>query len=142
MSPFGRAISSIVLLSALFVAPVVAADSAAAPNFIGTWSGETSSIGDIHGVRTRDRTVHITEQTGRLFRGYFVYEAGRRDFFGVIYPDNLSFTWVSSANKGYSHGRILAADHIASCYVESGAEATAGCSDLKRTSDTPPELKP
>ena len=107
------------------------------PSFVGTWSGKTNSIGDIFGMRTRDRTVHITEQTDRRFRGYFVYENGRKDFFGIVFPDNTSFSWVSPTSKGYIQGRILGSDHIAACYLESGEQATAGCSDLKRTSAKP-----
>lgn len=107
------------------------------PSLIGTWSGHTNSIGDIYGLRTRDRTVHITEQTDRRFRGYFVYEGGRRDFFGIVFPDNTSFAWTSTAAKAVTEGRILGDDHIAACYIEPGAEATAGCSDLTRIDKKP-----
>lgn len=107
------------------------------PSLVGTWSGHTNSIGDIYGLRTRDRTVHITEQTDRRFRGYFVYEGGRRDFFGIVFPDNTSFAWTSTAAKGVTEGRILSGDRIAACYIEPGAEATAGCSDLTRIDKKP-----
>jgi len=107
------------------------------PSLVGTWSGKNDTIGDIFGLRTRQRTVHITEQTDRRFRGYFTYEGGRKDFFGIVFPDDTSFAWVSPTSKGEVHGRILAADHIAACYVEGGDEATAGCSDLKRTDSKP-----
>lgn len=108
------------------------------PNFVGTWSGKTGSIGDKYGLRTRDRTVHITEQTDRRFRGYFDYEAGHKDFFGIIFPDNQSFSWVTTTSKGLVQGRILGPDHIAACYLEPGEEATAGCSDLKREVEKKP----
>ena len=107
------------------------------PNLVGTWTGTTSTIGPEKGLRTRDRTVHITEQTDRRFRGYFDYEDGHKDVFGVVFPDNTSFAWVTPTSKGYSHGRILGPDHIASCYVESGEQATAGCSDLVRSDAKP-----
>ncbi|MFA5901065.1 MAG: hypothetical protein WC829_18345 [Hyphomicrobium sp.] len=107
------------------------------PSLVGTWIGKTDSIGDVFGLRTRERTVHITEQTDRRFRGYFVYEAGRKDFFGIVFPDDVSFAWVSPTSKGEVHGRILTAGHIAACYIEAGDQATAGCSDLTRT-DTKP----
>ena len=74
--------------------------------------------------------ITITEQTDRRFRGHFIYSAGRKDFFGVVYPDNQTFTWVASDSKGYNHGKILAPDRIAACYVEPGEEATAGCAEL------------
>lgn len=109
----------------------------AIPSLIGTWSGKVDTISDKKGLVTRDRTVHITEQTDRRFRGYFTYEAGRKDFFGVIYPDNISFTWVAPNSRGYNHGRILSAGRISACYVESWEEATAGCADLAKTSDVP-----
>ena len=107
------------------------------PNLIGTWDGNADTIGDIHGLRSRRRTIHIVEQTDRRFRGYFVYDEGRRDFFGVIYPDNKTFTWVNPKSKGYNHGSILGRDRIGACYVEAGAEATAGCSDLTRVDPKP-----
>jgi hypothetical protein len=119
---------------------LIAAASASAeeiPNLVGTWSGKTNSIGNVHGLRTRDRTVHITEQTDRRFRGYFDYEDGHKDVFGIVFPDNMSFAWVSPASKGTVQGRILAPDRIAACYIESGEQATAGCSDLARTSTKP-----
>lgn len=109
-------------------------------SMVGTWSGRNDTIGDLFGLRTRPRTVQITEQTDRRFRGYFIYDAGRVDFFGIVYPDDVSFTWVSPQSKGYVHGRVIAPDRIAACYAESGAEATAGCSDLTRTSNIPETL--
>lgn len=102
------------------------------PNLVGSWTGQNHTISDKKGLLTRDRTVHITEQTDRRFRGHFVYAEGRKDFFGVIYPDNTSFTWVASDSKGYNHGRILGTDRISACYVEPGTDATAGCADLAR----------
>ncbi|MDX2290309.1 MAG: hypothetical protein NW217_16010 [Hyphomicrobiaceae bacterium] len=110
----------------------LAAEERAIPSLIGTWSGQNNTIGNIFGLRSRPRTVEITEQTDRRFRGHFVYEGGRVDFFGIVFPDDVSFAWVSTSSKGSVQGRILAPDRIAACYVEGGAEATAGCSDLTR----------
>ena len=107
------------------------------PNLVGTWDGNADTIGDINGLRSRRRTIHITEQTDRRFRGHFVYDEGKISFFGIIYPDNVTFTWVNPKSKGYNNGHIFSAGHISACYVEAGAEATAGCSDLKRVSDKP-----
>lgn len=121
------------IFSTLFAMLLSTASTASdIPNLVGTWSGKTNTISEKKGLKTRDRTVQITEQTDRRFRGFFVYEDGRKDFFGVIMPDNTSFAWVSETSRGYSHGRILGPDQIASCYIESGAEATAGCSELTR----------
>ena len=123
--------------AAFWLAATIAVPAADAPNLVGTWTGKTESIGDEHGLRTRERTVHITEQTDRRFRGYFDYEAGHKDIFGIVFPDNVSFAWVSKASKGQVQGRILGPDHIAACYIEPGPGATAGCSDLTRTDRKP-----
>ncbi len=123
------------LIAFLISASVAVADDV--PNLVGTWVGDNHTISDKKGLRTWKKTIHITEQVDRRFRGHFTYSAGTKKFFGVVYPDNISFTWVASDSKGYNHGRILGTDHIAACYVESWEEATAGCTDLKRTSKEP-----
>lgn len=110
-----------------------AGEQDAIPNLVGTWIGENRTVSDKKGYRVwGKKTVEITEQQDRRFRGHFTYADGTKHFFGVIYPDNISFTWVASDSKGYNHGRILGPDRIAACYVESGEDATAGCADLKR----------
>jgi hypothetical protein len=109
------------------------ADDVVVPNLVGTWVGENRTVSDKKGFRVwGEKTVVITEQQDRRFRGHFTYAGGTKSFFGVIYPDNISFTWVASDSKGYNHGRILAPDRIGACYVESGEEATAGCAELTR----------
>jgi hypothetical protein len=119
------------ILHAVAVEPAAAADDI--PNLIGTWVGENRTVSDKKGYKIwGEKTVEITEQQDRRFRGHFTYPAGTKKFFGVIYPDNVSFTWVSSDSKGYNHGRILGPDRIAACYVESGEDATAGCAELTR----------
>ncbi|MEO1207730.1 MAG: hypothetical protein AAFV45_15500 [Pseudomonadota bacterium] len=117
-----------------------AADTAP-PNIVGTWKGQNNTISDLKGLRTWDKTIHITEQTDRRFRGYFTYSAGTKTFFGVIYPDDTTISWVASDSRGYNQGRILGPDRLAACYIESGIDATAGCSDLTRVSKTPEPLK-
>ncbi len=132
---FRTASGFLALLSLLAVAApqARAADDEAIPNLVGTWVGENRTVSDKKGYRIwGEKTVEITEQQDRRFRGHFTYADGTKHFFGVIYPDNLSFTWVASDSKGYNHGRILGPDRIAACYVESGEEATAGCADLTR----------
>jgi hypothetical protein len=126
----------VMLVVGLFPAGAHAGDGDI-PQLLGSWSGKNNTISDKKGLLTRDRTVTITEQTDRRFRGHFIYSEGRKDFFGVIYPDNVSFTWVASDSKGYNHGRILGPDRISACYVEPGEEATAGCSDLARVKAAP-----
>ena len=113
--------------------PSAHADDAAIPNLVGKWVGENRTVSDKKGYKIwGEKTVEITEQQDRRFRGHFTYAEGTKNFFGVIYPDNVSFTWVASDSKGYNHGRILGPDTIAACYVESGADATAGCAELAR----------
>lgn len=124
---------SLAILALAAVALDVARAEDEIPHLVGTWVGENRTISDKKGYREwGTKIIEITEQKDRRFRGQFTYEDGTKHFFGVIYPDNVTFTWVASDSKGYNHGRILAADRISACYVESGAEATAGCADLTR----------
>jgi len=103
------------------------------PNLIGTWSGKNVTISDLKGYKEWDhKVVHITEQKDRRFRGTFSYPGETKHFFGVIYPDNKSFTWVASDSRGYNQGRILGKNKISACYVESWDHATAGCATLER----------
>ena len=103
------------------------------PNLVGRWSGENVTVSDLKGYKTwGDKVVQITEQTDRRFRGTFTYPDGTKNFFGVIYPDNISFTWVSTNSRGFNHGRILGENMISACYVEAWEQATAGCATLVR----------
>lgn len=121
------------LVAAVLAASGATADDTAIPNLVGTWAGENRTVSDKKGFRVwGEKTVVITEQQDRRFRGHFTYADGTKNFLGVIYPDNISFTWVASDSKGYNHGRILAPDRIGACYVESGEEATVGCAELTR----------
>lgn len=106
------------------------------PNLVGTWVGENRTISNLKGLKSWTKTIKITEQTDRRFRGHFDYSAGRKAFFGVIYPDNISISWVASDSRGYNHGRLLdGGKRMAACYVESGIDATAGCADLARQAE-------
>ncbi len=103
------------------------------PDLVGTWSGENVTVSDLKGYKIwGNKVIHITEQKDRRFRGTFTYPDGTKNFFGVIYPDNISFTWVASNSRGYNHGRILDQNKIAACYVEAWEEATTGCATLER----------
>lgn len=103
------------------------------PNLVGTWQGENVTVSDLKGYRVwGEKRITITEQRDRRFRGSFTYPDGTKHFFGVIYPDNQTFTWVASNSKGYNHGKILDANSLAACYFESWEEATAGCATLMR----------
>ncbi len=122
--------TALATLTAGLAATAAAGD--AIPNLKGTWSGENRTISDKKGMRTWTKTIQITEQTDRRFRGHFTYSDGTKHFFGVIYPDNRTFTWVASDSKGYNHGVIHGPNKISACYVESWEEATAGCTELER----------
>jgi hypothetical protein len=100
------------------------------PNLVGIWTGENNTYSEQKGHSSWVKTVEISEQKGRIFKGHFTFSAGTKHFFGVVYPDNTSFTWVSADSKGYNHGRILSKDHVSACYAESGSDATIGCADL------------
>ncbi len=114
----------------------------AIPQLVGTWTGSNQTVSDLKGYKYwGEKTVYITEQKDRRFRGHFTYPDGTRNFFGVIYPDNKSFTWVASNSRGYNHGRILGSDQISACYVESWEQATAGCAEMTRTGE-PPKAAP
>lgn len=102
------------------------------PNLVGTWSGQNQTYSEKKGYSTWIKTVEISEQKGRLFKGQFTYADGTKHFFGVIYPDNTSFTWVATDSKGYNQGRIHGRDTISACYTESGADATVGCAELTK----------
>ncbi len=129
--PISVAVCSAVSMPVLFVNGALADE--AIPNLVGTWVGENRTISDKKGFSDwGTKTVEITEQRDRRFKGHFTYADGTKHFFGIIYPDNETFTWVASDSKGYNHGRVLGPDRISACYIESGEEATAGCADMKR----------
>lgn len=103
------------------------------PNLVGTWKGKNLTVSDLKGYKEwGEKVVKITEQKDRRFRGTFTYPDGTKNFFGVIYPDNKTFTWVASNSKGFNHGKIINANQIGACYVEPWEQATAGCATLNR----------
>ncbi len=103
------------------------------PDLVGEWHGLNQTVSELKGFQEWEKTVYITEQRDRRFRGHFEYSEGRKDFFGVIHPGNRHFTWVASDSKGYNFGRVhKRGDKISSCYVEAWKEATAGCTVLAR----------
>ncbi len=102
------------------------------PNLKGTWVGKNNTVSNQRGFRTWEKKVEILEQKDRRFKGTFSYTDGTKNFFGVIHPDNATFTWVAPDSRGYNIGKILDNNRISACYVESGIDATAGCADLTR----------
>ncbi|MDD9817191.1 MAG: hypothetical protein OXU61_03500 [Gammaproteobacteria bacterium] len=128
-----RLYSLLALTAVIALLPVAAFADDGIPDLVGDWKGVNYTLSDLKGYREwGEKVVHITEQRDRRFRGYFVYSEGRRDFFGVIFPDNVSFVWVASNSRGYNHGRIMGPDRISACYVETWEMATVGCADMTR----------
>ncbi len=103
------------------------------PNLVGTWSGPNVTVSEVKGYKEWDKkTIQVTEQKDRRFKGTMTYADGTKHFYGVIYPDNISFTWVSRAGKGYVHGSMLDKKTMGACYVEAYEEGTAGCATLTK----------
>lgn len=101
-------------------------------NLIGTWEGINKSYSVEKGYRTWEKKITIFEQKERLFKGYFKYEDGEKNFLGTIRSNNRNFYWVSPESKGYIHGEILNNNTIEVCYTESYKGAAIGCSILKK----------
>jgi hypothetical protein len=138
MYPFTKSISTLLPIATFVLAlSTVSVCSAApnedqVPNLVGTWTGENQTYSEKKGYSNWNKTVEISEQKGRIFKGQFTYADGSKHFFGVIYPDNTSFTWVAADSKGYNQGRIHGKNIISACYTESGADATVGCVELTK----------
>jgi hypothetical protein len=122
------------LVAGVLLAPLASAgEPAKIPNLVGKWVGENKTLSPQKGFKVwGEKTIEITEQQDRRFRGHFTYPAGTKHFVGIIYPDNTTITWVAADSKGYNHGHIFDGDHISACYVESGEDATVGCAELTR----------
>ena len=101
-------------------------------NLIGTWEGINKSYSVEKGYRTWEKKITIFEQKERLFKGYFKYADGEKNFLGTIRSNNRNFYWVSPESKGYIHGEILNNNTIEVCYTESYKVAAIGCSILKK----------
>ncbi len=102
------------------------------PDLKGEWNGYNKTISESKGLKTWEKKIIINEQTDRRFIGSFTYTDGSKKFYGVIHPDNETFTWVSSNSRGYNFGKILEKNKISACYVEPGIDSTAGCAELVR----------
>ena len=102
------------------------------PDLIGVWNGKNNTYSELKGLKTWEKTINITQQNDRRFKGNFTYSDGTKNFYGIIHPDNITITWVASNSRGYNLGKILEKNKISACYVESGIDATVGCSELTR----------
>ena len=118
------------LILIFFLSKNVFADTI--PNLIGEWNGKNNTYSELKGLKTWEKTINITQQNDRRFKGNFTYSDGTKNFYGIIHPDNITITWVASNSRGYNLGKILEKNKISACYVESGIDATVGCSELTR----------
>ena len=118
------------LMLIFFISENVFADTI--PNLIGEWNGKNNTYSELKGLKTWEKKINITQQNDRRFKGNFTYSDGTKNFYGIIHPDNITITWVASNSRGYNLGKILEKNKISACYVESGIDATVGCSELTR----------
>ena len=118
------------LVLTLFLFKNLSADTI--PNLVGEWNGKNNTYSELKGLKTWEKTINITQQNDRRFKGNFTYSDGTKNFYGIIHPDNITITWVASNSRGYNLGKILEKNKISACYVESGIDATVGCSELTR----------
>ena len=118
------------LILIFFLSNNVIADTI--PDLIGEWNGKNNTYSELKGLKTWEKTINITQQNDRRFKGNFTYSDGTKNFYGIIHPDNITITWVASNSRGYNLGKILEKNKISACYVESGIDATVGCSELTR----------
>ena len=125
-------IVSLLVLAALFPVACMQPGNDSIPNLSGEWKGINRTVSDQKGYLEWEKTVTISEQQDRRFKGHFDYSEGTIKFSGVIFMDNMSFAWVSEKSQGYNIGKILGDNKISSCYIESGKQATAGCAELIR----------
>ena len=133
LNKYYRVIIALVCASLLSVG-CMRSDNETVPNLVGEWKGMNHTISDSKGYLEWEKTLTISEQKDRRFKGAFDYSEGNVKFSGVIFGDNTSFAWVSEGSKGYNMGKILGDDKISACYVEAGEQATAGCAELMRNS--------
>ena len=118
------------LIFIFFLSKNVFADTI--PNLVGEWNGKNNTYSELKGLKTWEKKINITQQNDRRFKGNFTYSDGTKNFYGIIHPDNITITWVASNSRGYNLGKILEKNKISACYVESGIDATVGCSELTR----------
>ena len=103
------------------------------PNLIGVWKGENIQSSIKKGYSRNQNTIEIIEQKNRVFKGFVVHKGGKEEFVGVIRANGKDFYWVdSSDDDGKVIGEILKKNKIETCYLDSGRDAIAGCSVLKR----------
>ena len=103
------------------------------PNLIGTWEGVNIKSSLKKGFVKSKNTIEITEQKNRVFKGFVIHKNGKEEFVGVIKSNHKDFFWAdSSDDDGKVIGTIINKKEIETCYLDSGRDAVAGCSILKK----------
>ncbi len=118
------------VLGAVALSGLASADSPGVPDMMGTWSGDNRTISAAEGYRVRKKSVNVTEQQGRRFKGTVDYADGTDRFIGILRSDNKSFMWVDIESQGHVFGEIVSPGVIEACYLHTGEDAVAGCSIL------------
>ena len=131
LNKYCRVVIALVCASLLSVA-CMRSDNESIPDLSGEWKGLNQTVSNAKGYSEWEKTLTISEQQDRRFKGSFDYDEGTINFSGVIFGDNTSFGWTSEDSKGYNIGRILGDNKISACYVEAGKQATAGCAEMVR----------
>ncbi len=107
-----------------------AAALAEAPDLRGLWKGQNDTVSVKEGYRHRDKSINITDQEGRRFKGTVDYSDGTNSFVGVIRGDNKTLIWADIGEDGHVFGTLLNPGVMEACYVNTGAAAVAGCAIL------------
>lgn len=125
-------IMNFLITTLVLLFPFFAWSEESIPDLKGKWLGINKTISESKGLKTWEKKIVIIEQTDRRFKGSFTYTDGTKNFYGVIHPDNVTFTWIAPNSRGYNFGKILSPNKISACYVEPGIDSTAGCATLKK----------
>ena len=123
----------------VLVCNITSISAAEIPNLVGNWSG--SSVGymeDLGYTAYSDGTftVHITNQTERVFIGYIMKkdalgEEEQKVISGVLSADGTN-VYLAEHDEGISLGTILGPDEIELTYLKPGALVYAGIDRLTR----------
>jgi hypothetical protein len=117
----------IAALGAFAITGFAAAAWAEAPDLRGVWKGKNDTVSVKEGYRHREKSINITDQNGRRFKGTVDYSDGTNSFVGVLRGDNKSFIWADIGEDGHVFGNLLSPGVMEACYVNTGAAAVAGC---------------
>lgn len=115
---------------ALALTGFTATASAEAPDLRGVWKGQNDTVSVEEGYRHREKSINITDQNGRRFKGTVDYSDGTNSFVGVLRGDDKSFVWVDIKEDGHVFGTLLGPGVMEACYVNTGSAAVAGCAIL------------